>query len=207
MCSRLRRQLFQLLPRWLRSLKIRRLLLSWMSCFPRRIAICPMETLSPCCGLSRMHQMRLWEVRAAIWTRKKDGRQRIILDCRPCNRKFQDSPGTDLITGKSVSEFEIIDENFMRSSLCVHFGCADVDACFHSMRLHFEMCEYFCRKSIEAKWLGDLDIEGALVPSNGSVYSTQVSLPMGFSWATFFAQSVLCVARGITAALAQSTFH
>ena len=90
----------------------------------------------------------------------------------------------------------------------MHFGCADVDACFRSLRLLFQMSEYFCRKSIEAECLGDVEIEGALAPSSRSVYPTQESLPMGFSWATFFCPvSVVQVARGITAAPARPTSH
>ena len=206
MCSRLRQQLFQL-----RSLKIWRLLLSWMSCCLRRIAICPLycEQLcgpeteakqTPVCTVhpslpqvSRSSNLGCAEVDSRCFLTKKERRTPTNdFGLSPMQQDVSRFTRNRLDYWKSVSEIEIIDEKFMSSSLCVHFGCADVDACFRSLRMHFQMCEYFCRKSIEAEWLGDVEIQGALVPSNRSVYPTQVSLPMGFSWATFFAQSVLC---------------
>ena len=58
----------------------------------------------------------------------------MILDCRPCNRKFRDPPGTDLITGEGLSEIESIDDSFMTSGLGVHLIWADVGAFFHRMQ-------------------------------------------------------------------------
>ena len=102
------------------------------------------------------------------------------------------SPGTDLITGEGLSAVEITIESFIRSGPFVHFGCADVDACFHSLRFRGKICEYFCCEPMEAKWLVYAEIQGAPVPSSRLVCSTQISLPMGFSSATYFAQSVSC---------------
>ena len=52
----------------------------------------------------------------AFFARKKDGRQRMNLDCRPCNRMFRDPPGKDLIAGEGLGEICIIGENFKSSS-------------------------------------------------------------------------------------------
>ena len=60
--------------------------------------------------------------------RKKDGRQRMILDCRCGNRMFRDPARTNLITGEGLSEIEILDDSFITSGL-------GVDAYFHRLRL------------------------------------------------------------------------
>ena len=78
----------------------------------------------------------------------------MILECRPRDKMFRDPPGTDLITGEGLSAVEITIESFKRSGPFVHFGCADVDACFHSLRFREKICEYFCCEPMEAKWSG-----------------------------------------------------
>ena len=85
-----------------------------------------------------------------------------------------------------MSEIEIIDDNFMTSGLGVHFGCADVGACFHRLRLRGKVCEYFCWEPIEAKWLGQVAIEGARVPASHLVYPTQIFTSDGFQLGHLF---------------------
>ena len=102
---------------------------------------------------------------------------------------FCDLPGTDLITGEGSSRIEFIDDGFMTSGLGVHFGCADVEACVHRLRLREKMFVFLfgsqSKQRLEV-------IDGVRVPVSQLVHSTQLSLPMGFSWATSFAQSVSC---------------
>ena len=129
-------------------------------------------------------------VQGVFFVRRKDGRQRMIVDCRRANRMFLDPPGTDLITGEGLGELEIQDEDFLSSGLCLFFGCADVDSCFHRLRLRGELCKYFCWEPIAARHLKISNVEGQPVSPDQEVYPMQVCLPMGFSWATYLAQSV-----------------
>ena len=44
----------------------------------------------------------------------------------------------------------------MSSGSGVHFGCADVGACFHRLRLRGHICEHFFWEPFEAEWLGEV---------------------------------------------------
>ena len=144
-------------------------------------------------------------VQGVFFVRKKDGRQRMIIDCRPCNRLFLDPPGTQLLTGEGLSEIEIVDEEFVKSGLGVHFACGDVDACFHRLKLRGDICEYFGWEPIEAKWLGNIVINGQPVAASQLIYPLSTSLPMGFSWATYLAQTV--TSRLFTKAISPLNSH
>ena len=66
----------------------------------------------------------------------------------------------------------------------LHVAQADVDNCFHRMRMPFEMQRWFSLPCISAADLG-----GVRIDENTPVLPLLGTLPMGFSWSLFFAQS------------------
>ena len=48
---------------------------------------------------------------------------------------------------------------------------------------------YFCWEPIEARFLKIQEVDGVAVSGETLVYPMQLALPMGFSWATYLAQS------------------
>ena len=77
----------------------------------------------------------------------------------------------------------------MSSGSGVHFGCPDIDACFRRRLLRGLMCKYFCWETTEAV-VGKGFVKCKRAPPSQLVYLIQISLLMGFSWATCFAKSV-----------------
>ena len=112
----------------------------------------------------------------------------MMLDCRPFNRMFRNSPRTDLITGEGLSEIEFIDESFKSSGLCVHFGCADVDACFHRLLLRGKICEYF-------GWGHGDQVVWRVIAQASCCTHPEITTD-GLQLATYSAQSVSCKLLG-----------
>ena len=115
---------------------------------------------------------------------------RFILDCRKSNRFFADPPATHLITGEGLGDLEIEDGDFVMSGCSLYFGCGDVDSCFHRLKVPGWMSKYFCWEPIEAQYVGVSVVEGLSVSPTTLILPMQLTLPMGFSWATYIAQSV-----------------
>ena len=83
-------------------------------------------------------------VSGRLFVSKKDGRLRLIVDCRPTNRMFRDPPGISLATGEAFSKIEVeydFSDFEPSNSFGVASGMADVPDCFHRMLLPAEMCE------------------------------------------------------------------
>ena len=88
--------------------------------------------------------LKAYAVQGVFFVKKKNGMLRIILDCRRANRYFKEAPPTSLITGEGLGDLEISNQDFIESGLGVIFGCADIDACFHRLKLRGDICHYFC---------------------------------------------------------------
>ena len=56
-----------------------------------------------------------------FFVNRKDGRWLMIVDCRPSNR-LSPPYRTHLNSGEGLGEFEIIDGEFFKSGLGLHFG-------------------------------------------------------------------------------------
>ena len=126
-----------------------------------------------------------------FFVRKKDGRLRLIVDCRRTNQLFLDPPGVDLVTGEGLSKIELDWEeppDFMQD-ICIAFGEGDVSDCFHRMRWEGGIRNYFCWPPVLAGEVGVTMVEGISVKPGTKIWPAQKSLPMGFTWALYFAQS------------------
>ena len=126
-------------------------------------------------------------VQGVFFVKRKDGRQRFILDCRRANRFFIPPPSTSLITGEGLGGLEIDAETNV-DGICF-FGCADVEACFHRLCVPECITKYFCWEPIEARFLKLTEVNGTAVAPTDLVWPMQLTLAMGFSWATYLAQA------------------
>ena len=129
---------------------------------------------------------------------KKNGTQRLILDCRPANRLFVAPPGVDLLTGEGLARLEIdLDCDFSIAEaleyLRLALGVADVSDCFHRLRFGDELKElkkFFAYPPLLASELGITELDGEKVAPETLLYPLAESLPMGWSWSLFFAQAI-----------------
>ena len=125
---------------------------------------------------------------------KKNGVLLLIIDCRKVNQLFATPPSTDLIMGEELSQIECACEDSVPQPIQVlflHFGIVDVSTCFHRLRLDDKLRCYFCWPSLAASSLGLVgkELDGKVLSVSDRVWPRHCSLPMGFNWATYFAQS------------------
>ena len=71
----------------------------------------------------------------------------------------------------------------------LHVAQADVDNCFHRMRMRAEMQRWFSLPRISAANLGGVRIGDGFLNDDTHIFPLLETLPMGFSWSLFFAQS------------------
>ena len=129
---------------------------------------------------------------------KKNGKQRLILDARPVNRLFVSPPGVDLLTGEGMARFEVDledDEALQQllEPLNIAMGVADVSDCFHRLRFGDELAElkrFFAYPSLRASEIGLTELDGRPLTPDTEVYPIAESLPMGWAWSLFFAQTI-----------------
>ena len=137
----------------------------------------------------------------AFCVKKKGGKIRLILDCRPSNRVFRPPPGVELLTGEGLGRIEWDSGSWARdypehavpdeaSALWVANG--DVQDYFHRLLLDdtSEIGEYLSYPPILARHLGITCLDGREVAPDYWIYPLSRSLPMGWSWLLYFAQTV-----------------
>ena len=138
--------------------------------------------------------------------RNKDGRLRTIVDARPTNQIFKRPPSTVLCTSETFSKFEIelrddIDPDSPEADVCynsiqIYANICDVDNCFHRMRMPYLLSRYFAFDVLfrveELGLVGELVGDGTLgrFLAGDLVVVASASLPMGFSWSLYIAQSI-----------------
>ena len=69
---------------------------------------------------------------------------RMIIDCRPANRRSKDAPNTVLASPESLSQIELDSSDVMYTSTI------DVRDCFYRMRIPQEFAEYVALPPIDA---------------------------------------------------------
>ena len=112
---------------------------------------------------------------------KKDGRLRMIIDCRRANVHFDDPPGVSLCSAEGLSRIELGEE--WNEGFEVWGGIADVKDCFYRMKIPHELSRYFCLPPITRR-------EAGLGDDDSLVWPGIAVLPMGFSWSLFLAQLI-----------------
>ena len=116
-----------------------------------------------------------------VW--KKNGMQRLIVDARSINQRCRRPPPVRLCSGDGLGRLELPQE------MHLHVAQADVDNCFHRMRMPTEIQRWFSLPRISAADLGGVRIGGEYFNDDTPVFPLLETLPMGFTWSLFFAQS------------------
>ena len=109
---------------------------------------------------------------------KGENELRLIIDARPVNSMFVDSPPVSLPTPELVTQFNLAEGETLYAAK------VDLDNFYHRIRLPPEWWPYFALPPIRA---GDLGI--ARFRPDAIVYPCCTTLPMGFSHSVFLAQS------------------
>ena len=130
---------------------------------------------------------------------KKNGDLRLIVDARGPNIIFGPPPKVDLASSEALGRFEI-DCQFefgegdeleaCLRQLMVSIGAADVDNCFHRLRVPRELARYFCLEPVQC---GPMGLAGTIIDDvekgwDDWVYPMWLSAPMGFRWSLYLAQ-------------------
>ena len=118
---------------------------------------------------------------------KKDGRQRLILDCRGVNRRFQEPPAMSMAAGASWGQLHLPKQ----STLFV--AQSDIKDYFYSLAMPSGLQRLFAMPGIPAELLRLWKVPehlGGNAVSGGEVYPCLRVVPMGWSWAMWIAQRV-----------------
>eukprot|EP00973_Karenia_brevis_P054433 7564454-Karenia_brevis.AAC.1 len=132
------------------------------------------------------------EFAAVFFVRKKDERLRMIIDCRRANARFKAPDNVDMCTAEGLArlEVEIEDPDEMLLDGQPAAAIADVENCFHRLRIRKELSEYFCLPPLKARELAKLTAEFKHLSGDEDVFPCVGTLPMGFTWSLYFAQNI-----------------
>ena len=116
-----------------------------------------------------------------VW--KKNGMQRVVVDARSINQRCRRPPSVRLCSGDGLARLELPPE------MHLHVAQADVDNCFHRMRMPTEMQRWLSLLRISAANLGGVRICDRYFDDNTPIFPLLETLPVGFTWSPCFAQS------------------
>ncbi|CAK0796211.1 unnamed protein product, partial [Prorocentrum cordatum] len=117
---------------------------------------------------------------------KKNGKQRLVLDCRLINILFHHAPVMEIGALDCLSGLEV------PRGRQVFTASADIEACFYQCGGLGSLIEFFCLPGIsvaEATHLG-FDVTGLFHDAKMKLHVALNVLPMGWSWAFWFVQRV-----------------
>ena len=118
---------------------------------------------------------------------KKDGRQRLILDCRGVNRRFRAPPSMSLAAGYTWSHLQL------PSDKQLYVAQSDIKDYFYHLRMPEILQPLFCLPSINNALLRSWGVpsdRGGLSDREGLAFPMLRVVPMGWSWAMWIAQRV-----------------
>ena len=118
---------------------------------------------------------------------KKDGRQRLILDCRGVNQRFRAPPSISLAAGYTWSHVQI------PKNKNLYVAQSDIKDYFYHLKMPDILQPLFCMPSIPSallrRWMVAAD-RGGEVNREGQAFPMLRVVPMGWSWAMWIAQRV-----------------
>ena len=118
-----------------------------------------------------------------FFVKKKDGRQRFVLDCRGVNERFQTPPPLALAAGSSWSQDG-------QTLFCAQ---SDIKDYFYSLALPLTLRSLFCLPPVDFDLLQDWEVSSTLRPSGsveGWTWPRLRVIPMGWFWALWISQRV-----------------
>ena len=143
-------------------------------------------------GLVRFLTHRRCDV-GLFCVRKKDGLQRLIMDCRRSNLHFKNPPGVSMCTSESLARIEVMLPDSVEpnspeyverlAEIQASIGIADVSNCFHRLRVPLSMSRYFAMPPVRAKAVGLAGswVDGQSLEPDDLIYPASAVLPMGLA--------------------------
>ncbi|CAK0857499.1 unnamed protein product, partial [Prorocentrum cordatum] len=126
-------------------------------------------------------------VRAEIFfVKKKGGRLRMVADCRRSNEVFTEPLGARLATGDAFGMLEMAADD---SPLTVEG--ADLKDAFYHLELPEQLRPCFSLRPVRAGVPGIKEVGGVAVGASTKLYPRPRVVPMCWSWATWWCQSVM----------------
>eukprot|EP00971_Amphidinium_carterae_P046844 922921-Amphidinium_carterae.4 len=128
-----------------------------------------------------------------FFVKKKEGKQRLIIDARRANCWFSESRSVSLATGSSLSQLRIPEGKNM------YIGHYDIKDAFYHFQLPPSLRTYFGCPPIKAKYLGINSVNGIPVQPNDRVVPQLSVLPMGWVHALYWCQVLhtrICLGPG-----------
>ena len=121
---------------------------------------------------------------------KKNGKQRLVLDCRRTNQFFRKPHRPELGPAEAIQRIE----NTTGSPL--YEAEADLKNCFYQMGIEEWLSLYFCFEDrVPGSFIQDLgckcDVTGVSISRTDVLYPCLVVLPMGFSWSFWIVQELV----------------
>ena len=110
---------------------------------------------------------------------KPDGSQRFIVDCRPANELFVDSPAMSLPTPDVLAKLQLPPDTPVYSTK------ADLDNCFHRYRTPLWLRPYLCLPPVLAEDVGMTHV----YPAGTVLYPQCTTLPMGWAHSAALVQA------------------
>ena len=120
----------------------------------------------------------------AFFVGKKDGRLRMVVDCRRSNCWFSPPDKVRLCTAEALSRIEL--EPGSELTVCT----ADLKDAFYHFELPLELRRYFGMRRVLAGEVGISCIDGVAVSPSRLVWPRLKALPMGWSHALCFCQMI-----------------
>ena len=118
---------------------------------------------------------------------KKDGRQRLILDCRGVNRRFRAPPSMSLAAGYTWAHLQLPKDKQL------YIAQSDIKDYFYHLKMPEILQPLFCLPSIDSALLRSWGVpssRGGCSDREGLVFPMLRVVPMGWSWAMWIAQRV-----------------
>ena len=113
---------------------------------------------------------------------KKNGKLRLVLDCRASNQMFAHPPDIALAAGYTFSQLEV------PSGETMYIAQSDVKDYFYSIGLPLGLRRFFCLPPVRGSQV-DFVIPG-FEGFDGDIYPRLKVVPMGWSWAMWIAQRI-----------------
>lgn len=115
---------------------------------------------------------------------KKNGKLRLVLDCRASNQFFRPPPDIAMSAGYSFAQLELEPEDTM------YVAQSDIQDYFYSIGLPDFLHPFFALPPIRPEWLAEQIQELQGWDHRVACYPQLVVIPMGWSWAMYFAQRI-----------------
>ncbi|CAE7231430.1 gag-pro-pol [Symbiodinium sp. CCMP2456] len=125
------------------------------------------------------------EVVECFFVGKKDGRLRLVVDCRKANMWFSAPAKVSLCTAEALSRIDLESEESV-----LHIATADLKDAFYHFELPTALRTYFGMRRLRASDLGMSEVAGTAVSASSFVYPRLKVLPMGWAHALWWCQTI-----------------